>query len=262
MKKTTAKKYVLGDFLRELREKKGVSLKEAEQAIGVSNAYISQLETGTRKKLPDPDRLRCIADYYNVKIEELLAKAGYYEEKNVIQDSFSNQIDKAFLHVIYNPQFKTGQHINPDTIPLGIKRFVVEMFAYNVKKSSFDIRPQAAGTIIEKNTVRSLRWKTKDVIRDTFKREKETIIRYRVQIVCTETTGQYDHEKVYFDGPKQGTEKVTQVADGEGVCEEPENNWQGYESLLLARATEAAVRNALPKFKGTNWSAIVKPMIE
>lgn len=262
MKKILRKPPVLGSFLKELREKKGVSLLDVEHALKIPNAYISQLETGARKKLPEPDRLRLLADYYNVTTQELLAKAGYYEEKNVIQESFSNQINKAFLHVIYNPQFKTGQHINPDTIPLDIKRFVVEMFAYNVKKSSFDIRPQAAGTVIEKNIVRSLRWKTKNVIRDTFKREKETIIRYRVQIVCTETTGQYDHEKVYFDGAKQGTEKVTQIADGEGVCEESENNWQGYESMLLARATETAVRNALPKFKSTNWSAIVKPMIE
>lgn len=262
MKKNSKKPPVLGSFLKELREKKGVSLLDVEHALKIPNAYISQLETGARKKLPEPDRLRLLADYYNVRIEELLAKAGYYEEKNVIQESFSNQIDKAFLHVIYNPQFKTSQHINPNTIPLDIKRFVVEMFANNVKQSSFDVRPQAAGAVIEKNTVRSLRWKTKDVIRDTFKREKETIIRYRVQIVCTETTGQYEHDKVYFDGPKQGTEKVTQVAEGEGVHEEPENNWQGYESLLLAKATEAAVRNALPKLKGTNWSAIVKPMIE
>ncbi len=49
MKKTSTKKYILGNFLRELREKKGVNLKEAEQAMGVSNAYISQLETGTKK---------------------------------------------------------------------------------------------------------------------------------------------------------------------------------------------------------------------
>ena len=259
MKKTSTKKYILGDFLRELREKKGVSLKEAEQAIGVSNAYISQLETGTRKKLPEPDRLRSLADYYNVTVQELLAKAGYYELKDVLKETFVDKINKAFMHVIYDPQFKTGQRIDPNSVPIDVKRFVVEMHAYNVKNSSFDIRPQAAGTVVEGNIIRSLRWKTDNIVRDTYKRNGKTIIRYRARVICTETEGSSDEEKMYFEGPKKGTEKVTQTAVGEGVYEEDENTWQGYEALMLVKATESAVRNALPKFKGTNWASIVKP---
>lgn len=262
MKKSSAKKYVLGEYLRELREKKGVSLKDVETAIGASNAYISQLETGARKKLPEPDRLRAIADYYNVSVEELLAKAGYYEQKNVIKETFENRINKAFLHVIYDPQFKTGHRIDPNTLPMDVKRFVVEMHAHNVKKSSFSIRPQAAGTIVENGIVRSLRWKTDDVARDTYKSGGRTLIRYRVKVTCTETEGKQDDEQVYLDGPKQGTEKVIQSAIGEGVYEEFENNWQGYEAVLLIKATENAVRNALPKIKGTNWASIVKPTME
>ena len=277
MKKSSAKKYVFGEYLKELREKKGVSLKEVEKAIGASNAYISQLETGTRKKLPEPERLRAIADYYNVTVEELLAKAGYYEQKDVLKESFERKINNAFLHVIHDPQFNAGRNIKPDGIPLDVKRFVVEMFSYIYKKSSFDIRPQAAGTVIDKNIVWSLRWKTKSVTRDTFPRpesdkaffypadlheKSQTIIRYRVEIECTETKGQVDDEKVYFEGPKAGTAILTQTAIGEGVYEEPENDWQGYESMLLAKATEAAVRNALPKLKGINWSSIVKPLME
>jgi len=56
-------KFHLGAFLKELREKKGVSLMDVEKATGISNAYLSQLETGARKKLPEPDRLRKIANY-------------------------------------------------------------------------------------------------------------------------------------------------------------------------------------------------------
>ena len=280
MKKSPAKKYIFGEYLKELREKKGVSLKEVEKSIGASNAYISQLETGTRKKLPEPERLRAIADYYNVTVEELLTKAGYYEQKDVLKETFEHRISNAFLHVITDPQFHTGRIIKPNTIPLDVKRFVVEMSTYFHKKSCIDVRPQAAGTLVDKGVVWSLRWKTKSVVRDVFprpvnldptyyksksdlpKEEHRDIIRYRIQVECIETKGKFDEEKVYFEGSKAGTETITQTALGEGVHEEPENGWVGYESILLARATEAAVRNALPKLKGINWSSIVRPLTE
>ena len=262
MKKTSRKPSTLGSFLKELREKKGVSLLDVENALKIPNAYISQLETGARKKMPEPDRLRSLADYYNVTVQELLAKAGYYELKNVLKETFADKINKAFMHVIYDPQFKTGQRIDPNSVPIDVKRFVVEMHAYNVKHSSFDIRPQAAGTIVEGNVIRSLRWKTEDIVRDTYKRNGKTIIRYRARVICTETEGLADEEKMYLEGPKKDTEKVTQTAVGEGVYEEDENTWQGYEAVMLVKATENAVKNALPKFKGTSWASIVKPSME
>lgn len=262
MKKTTKRSFPLGEYLKELREKKGVSLMDVEKAIKIPNAYISQLETGARRKLPEADRLRAIADYYNVKVEEILAKAGYYEQKNVIKETYEDGINKAFLHVIYDPQFKTGHRIDPNNLPMDVKRFVVEMHAYNVKRSSFSIKPQAAGTIVENDIVRSLRWKTEDVSRDSYKSGGRTMIRYRVRVTCTETEGAQDEEKIYFEGPKQGTEKITQTVTGEGVYEEFETNWQGYEAILLIKATENAIRNALPKIKGTNWASIIKPSVE
>lgn len=258
MKKTPAKKYVFGEYLKELREKKGVSLKEVEKAIGASNAYISQLETGTRKKLPEPDRLRKIADYYNVSVNELLQKAGYFQAED-IPETFKQVLDKRFLHVINDPQFHTGQRIDPDEVSPDIKRFVIEMHAYNLKKGSFYIHPQAAGRVIENNRLKSLTWKTSAVTRDVYQVDGKSMLRYRVQVICIETEGDINEEKFYCEGPKPGSEKVTQKATGEGICQEDADKVSGYEASLLLQATENALRNALPKIQGTKWDSIIKP---
>lgn len=260
MAKTKAA-YPFGQFLKSLRERKNASLIDVEKATGISNAYLSQLETGARRRLPPPDRLRLLASYYNVSVQELLAKAGYYETKD-IKETYVEKINKAFLHVIYDPQFHTGQRINPDEISLDVKRFVLEMYSYNVRKSSFFPTLQAAGRVIDKNIVKSLRWKIEEVTRDARKVGGKMMIRYRVGVICTETEGEFDTEKIYYEGPKEGTEKITQTATGEGVQEEDAEGLQGYnESFLLIKAADQAVRNALPKIKGTHWASIVKPTV-
>lgn len=251
-------KFPFGQFLKSLREQKGVSLVDVEKATGISNAYLSQLETGARRRLPPPERLRIIADYYNISVKELLEKAGYYEARD-IKETFEQRINKAFLHAINDPQFNTGQRINPNEISIDVKRFVLEMYSYNVRKSSFFVSPQAAGRVIDKDIVKSLRWKTEEVVRDNYKAGGKQMIRYRVRVTCTETEGEVDKEKFYFEGPRQGTEKVTQTASGEGVYEEDSAESQGYEAFMLIKATDIAVRNALPKIKGTNWASIVRP---
>ncbi|OGX43941.1 MAG: hypothetical protein A3G38_03490 [Omnitrophica WOR_2 bacterium RIFCSPLOWO2_12_FULL_51_8] len=258
MAKKAKPEYPFGQFLKLLREKKGVSLLDVEKATGMSNAYLSQLETGARRRLPPPDRLKLLANYYNVSVKELLAMAGYYEPKE-IKETFEERTNKAFLHVISDPQFSTGPRIDPKEISLDVKRFVLEMYAYNVKKSSFLVTPQAAGTVVEKNIVKTLRWKTEEAIRDTYKSGAKTYIRYRVRVTCTETEGELDEEKFYFEGAKLGTEKIIQTATGEGVYEENAANSHGYEAFLLIKATDIAVRNALPKIKGANWASIVRP---
>lgn len=254
--------YPFGQYLKSLREQKSVSLIDVEKATGISNAYLSQLETGTRRRLPTPERLHLLSDYYNVSVRELLEKAGYYEAKE-IKETYEQQINKAFLHVINDPQFHTGQRINPREISLDVKRFVLEMYSYNVKKASFFPSLQAAGRVVDKNIVKSLRWKIEEVTRDTHKVGGKMMIRYRVGVLCTETEGEFDTEKIYYEGPKKGTEKVTQTATGDAVQEEEAETLQGYnEVFLLIRAADQAVKNALPKIKGVNWASIVRPTME
>ena len=136
MKKKIKQTFPLGNFLKELRERKGVSLKKVEDDTGISNAYLSQLETGVRKKLPNADRLKALADYYNVSIQQLLEKAGYYENGD-IEETQEQKIEKAFLHVISDPAFKYGTRLK-GKYDLDGKRFIIEMYEKLTKKELLD----------------------------------------------------------------------------------------------------------------------------
>ena len=59
----------LGQRIRELREQRGVSLKEMAAALGVSSAYLSALEHGKRGK-PTGFLLHRIISYFNVIWDE------------------------------------------------------------------------------------------------------------------------------------------------------------------------------------------------
>lgn len=66
----------LADELKQLRKINGSSLRQVEEATGISNAYLSQLEHGDAVK-PSPDKLARLADFYRVSYEQLMELAGY-----------------------------------------------------------------------------------------------------------------------------------------------------------------------------------------
>lgn len=66
----------LGVFLRAAREQKSLSLRAVERQSGVSNAYLSQLESGKIKQ-PSPNILHKLSLVYEVPYADLLELAGY-----------------------------------------------------------------------------------------------------------------------------------------------------------------------------------------
>lgn len=66
----------LGSYLRSVRESRRMTLREVEDASGVSNAYLSQLETGKIVK-PSPHIIHKISSVYGTSYEILMDKAGY-----------------------------------------------------------------------------------------------------------------------------------------------------------------------------------------
>ncbi len=66
----------LGSFLRGSREQRSLTLRAVEKAIGVSNAYLSQVESGKIRQ-PSPLVLHKLAQLYQVPYSLLLEKAGY-----------------------------------------------------------------------------------------------------------------------------------------------------------------------------------------
>lgn len=67
-----------GPYLKQVREKLGLSLRKVEEASNgkIHNAYLSQIETG-RTKAPNPDLLAAIADVYGLDYWNLLYRAGW-----------------------------------------------------------------------------------------------------------------------------------------------------------------------------------------
>lgn len=66
----------LGSGLRSAREARNLSLRQVEEATGISNAYLSQLENEKVKK-PSPHFLHKLAALYDVPYELLMEYAGY-----------------------------------------------------------------------------------------------------------------------------------------------------------------------------------------
>jgi transcriptional regulator with XRE-family HTH domain len=66
----------LQKVLAEARRAKGVSLRQVERATGVSNAYLSQMETGQVDE-PSPRKLQALAEYYGLPYETLMNSCGY-----------------------------------------------------------------------------------------------------------------------------------------------------------------------------------------
>lgn len=65
-----------GGYFKALRESKGLTLREVEKHTEVSNAYLSQLESGKIKQ-PSPITLNKLSGIYGVSYELLMEKVGY-----------------------------------------------------------------------------------------------------------------------------------------------------------------------------------------
>jgi transcriptional regulator with XRE-family HTH domain len=66
----------LKDLLRNARKVKGVTLRQVESKTGISNAYLSQLESGVVPE-PSPHMLYKLAGYFGLSYASLMRAAGY-----------------------------------------------------------------------------------------------------------------------------------------------------------------------------------------
>ena len=112
-----------GHFLKSLRDRQRMSLRDVEKACGVSNAYIAQLEKGDRPA-PSPDILKKLARAYNVTVRELLLRAGYLDEPEV-NATEEERIEAAFQYVLADPDYKLGTRLRGEDLDTRGKRGVV-----------------------------------------------------------------------------------------------------------------------------------------
>lgn len=77
---------MLGDNIRYLREKMGISIKDLSELTGITSAYLSMIENNKRKN-PSTEMLKKIANELNVDINQLfIPDESTIEETNVIDD--------------------------------------------------------------------------------------------------------------------------------------------------------------------------------
>ena len=112
-----------GHFLKSLRDRQRMSLRDVERESGVSNAYIAQLEKGDRPA-PSPDILKKLARAYNVTVRELLLRAGYLDEPEVTATE-EERIEAAFQYVLADPDYKLGTRLRSEELDIKGKRGVV-----------------------------------------------------------------------------------------------------------------------------------------
>jgi transcriptional regulator with XRE-family HTH domain len=83
----------LGKTLKDARELIPLTLRQVEEAAGISNAYLSQLENEKIKK-PSANVLYKLANLYNIEMNSLLAAAGIIQAST---DAKSKLLNSAAL---------------------------------------------------------------------------------------------------------------------------------------------------------------------
>jgi transcriptional regulator with XRE-family HTH domain len=114
-----------GDYLRNLRVEKRLSLREVEQQSGVSNSYLGLIERGQRP-IPSADILKKLAPVYDVPFRDLLMAAGYLKDESGSLTE-NDEVEMAFNYVMNDPRYKSGTRIKGG-VTTDVKRFIVEMY--------------------------------------------------------------------------------------------------------------------------------------
>lgn len=102
------------NYLRRVREKAGLSVRQAAPAIGVSVPYLSRLETGGPAKRPDVQRLYRMADVYGVDRRAMLKNAGVQVELPPELAVF-DKLDSQFAAIMLDPAIKPAR-LNEDAL--------------------------------------------------------------------------------------------------------------------------------------------------
>ena len=115
-----------GEYLKGLRERQRMSLRDVERECGVANSYLSQIEKGERPA-PSPDILRRLAKAYNVPPRYLMEQAGYLDEPEV-KATEEERVNAAFDYVMSDPDYKLGARIRSEGLNTEAKKGIVIVY--------------------------------------------------------------------------------------------------------------------------------------
>lgn len=120
-------KVPFGEYVRQLRNRKNLSLRDVEAEVGISASHLSQIERG-EKNPPKPEMLRRLARLYEESMNAMFVAAGL-QEADSPEDYSRQQIERAFRYVVEDPEYRFGTHMNASDLTLEAKLFVIEMYA-------------------------------------------------------------------------------------------------------------------------------------
>ena len=92
---------VLGERIKELRQEKGVSLRELAKYCDVSKSALGMYENGAR--CPKYETLEAIADFFNVDIQYLMGKSDIKRPISYVMK------DGVLVEIIENPEYDVPQ---------------------------------------------------------------------------------------------------------------------------------------------------------
>ncbi|MBB3132153.1 SOS-response transcriptional repressor LexA [Paenibacillus rhizosphaerae] len=159
-----------GEFLRKLREQKGLSLNQLAAKSGVSNAQISRIENGLRDT-PRPDTIKKLAEGLNISQTELMEKAGYFEgfedtKKAAVLNYFSTheEIDKTLQNLISRFDHNNFHDVGSNVLETYFTKEDLEDFATDMGKTPVEskesfkefIEYMGATTELKKNIAHAL----------------------------------------------------------------------------------------------------------
>lgn len=116
----------LGEYLKDLRLRHALTLKEVEIETEISISYLSQIEKGIKSK-PQPHILKKLAELYKVNEQELMELAGYIKPDKYPKTLEEQEINRAFEFVKTDPNFKFGHRISGE-LDMDAKKFIIELY--------------------------------------------------------------------------------------------------------------------------------------
>ena len=116
----------LGDYLLQTRKRLGLTLRQAETLTHVSNAYISQIESGLRLD-PHPNILRDLAKGYGIDFQELIKIAGYLDLNSSSEADDRAEVERLYLKAISDPEFSYGRRAK-GRVDFRTKKLIADLY--------------------------------------------------------------------------------------------------------------------------------------
>ncbi len=110
--------------MRTTRERLGYTLRQVEEISGVSNAYLSLIESGKRES-PHPNILRKLAQTYDLNPEYLFKLAGYLDIPPAEKEDI--EIETLFNEARLDKSVQFGSRLRGDLDP-GSKKVIAMMY--------------------------------------------------------------------------------------------------------------------------------------